>query len=877
MSAKSIGAAKGPDYARYLEGKTVAPARGDYYLDPSGDPAQAPGRWHMSPATRERLGIDGEDRVVAGRDFVRLMEGRHPGSGEWLRAAGAGGGRGGGIDLCFSAPKSVSVAWAIGDAWQREQIEAAHGRAVARSLSYLREQVPLVRRRYERQVVEEHAQDLLAAEYRHTTARGVQDTRVPDPQLHSHVVLTGVVRQDGRFVAVASRPLFRAGREAGAFYRCALADELAQLGYPIQAGTGRDGRYFELAGVPHALCQELSGRSREVAAAAERFRARYGRPPEHGELRNVKLENRKAKHPSTRGDLDRAWRQTAERFSFGPGEAAYLLAGEHQPPARTTPFAERVENSVTADRAVFEPRQLRASALEQAAGELSPEHALAAMGEMIAERRILPLAGERLTTLTVRAREQAIERHATSLAKPAGRDVGHTVRANAARQVAVRIGAQLTDEQELALRVLTGPERGAALIGPAGAGKGVVIDAVARAEQLAGRSTWGVAVAGTTAERLGADSPALEGQTLTIDALIARATRGSLTVDQHSTVILDEAGMADTARLHKLTDLIDRTGAKLIAVGDGRQLPSIGPGGMFDRITTSMPVVELQQVHRTLDPAEQRAWAALRHGNPTRALAHYDARGQLHFADTREQAAEQAVQAWAKLTETHDPSQVALIADASNQEIDRLNARAQHLRAQRGELGEQELPLQSVHYGLRQGDRVAFTGQHHEPGKPRVENGARGQVVELQPDGLTVALDGSDRHVNLTAEQAENLRLAYAAHIYRQQGATVEHSIILTGGWQAARESAYVEASRARQTTNWHLAREDLGTDGTDHDRIGRFAEQLQDSRAQTPSIEHEQAEALSLDHDPGRTPFPLAVTTPNATSDHDVELGLER
>ena len=70
--------------------------------------------------------------------------------------------------------------------------------------------------------------------------------------------------------------------------------------------------------------------------------------------------------------------------------------------------------------------------------------------------------------------------------------------------------------------------------------------------------------------------------------------------------------------------------------------------------------------------------------------------------------------------------QVALIADAANTEIDRLNARAQHLRAERGELGHHEIPLPGVHYGLREGDLIAFTAQHRPRGQPRVENGTRG-------------------------------------------------------------------------------------------------------------------------------------------------------
>ena len=137
---------------------------------------------------------------------------------------------------------------------------------------------------------------------------------------------------------------------------------------------------------------------------------------------------------------------------------------------------------------------------------------------------------------------------------------------------------------------------------------------------------------------------------------------------------------------------------------------------MFDRLTKHAPTAELSNIHRTKDPAEQRAWQALRAGEPERAMAHYASRGQLHLSDTRDQAAEQAVQTWAMLTESRDIREVALIADASNQEIDRLNARAQHLRAERGELGDLEVPLPGVHYGLREGDLIAFIKQHRPPG-----------------------------------------------------------------------------------------------------------------------------------------------------------------
>ena len=305
--------------------------------------------------------------------------------------------------------------------------------------------------------------------------------------------------------------MFRAAGEVGALYRSALAQELANLGYPIEQATGKNGKYFEIAGVPEELRDAFSGRSREVAQAAERFRARYGRAPERGELRDLALENRRSKQLTTRHDLENAWHQTGDRHAFGPDEAVRLLS-ESQPQANTRPGEDRIDERLTNRHAIFEARDLYTVALEHTAGELPPREALEIAREMVRDRRILTLEGGRMTTLAIRAQERAIERGAANFARPAGRDVGDVARATAMREVAERIGGQLTDEQEMALLVLTGPERMTVLVGPAGTGKGVVIDAAARAEQLAGRETLGIAVSGSTAERLGTDSPATRGK-----------------------------------------------------------------------------------------------------------------------------------------------------------------------------------------------------------------------------------------------------------------------------------------------------------------------------------------------------------------------------
>ena len=275
VTASSIGAAKSGGYARYLEGKTVQPERGDYYLTPGGEPAQAPGRWLASADTRAQLRIDGS--VVDGSDFIALMEGRHP-RDAGARQAGADGSRGGGIDVTFSAPKSVSVDGARRPARARDDRAGAPKRRRAGDCAHDRDGAhrppPLRRRggggaraRAGRRGVPAH--DGTRRDGRRCAGPAAAQPRGRDERGEGG-------REDRRGRLAPDLPL---RSKVGAFYRSALAPSFSQRGYEIDAGTGKEGRYFEIAGVPQGLIDAFSARSREVAAAAERFRAKWGGHP----------------------------------------------------------------------------------------------------------------------------------------------------------------------------------------------------------------------------------------------------------------------------------------------------------------------------------------------------------------------------------------------------------------------------------------------------------------------------------------------------------------------------------------------------------------------------------------------------------------------
>ena len=308
--------------------------------------------------------------------------------------------------------------------------------------------------------------------------------------------------------------------------------------------------------------------------------------------------------------------------------------------------------------------------------------------------------------------------------------------------------------------------------------------------------------------------------------------------------------MADTSRLDRLTEMVERAGAKLVAIGDGAQLPSIGAGGMFDRLTEIAPSAELSDVRRTLDPAEQRAWADLRAGRSDRAMAHYHRRGRLHMTDTRDQAVEHAVQAGR--SSPRPPDQ---------------RGRVDLRRLQPGDPPSQRpraaLP-RTTRRTRRARGRDARRSLRHSPRRPGSDDRAapragrrahrersQGEVLDITPAGeALIEFNVTGRQRTLAGDDL-GASLGYAHPHPPRPGATVTRTLVVTGGWQTSKEPAYVEASRARQGTDWYVNREDLGTEGHDTDRIQRLATNMRRSHAQTPSLAHPERAYLRLDAKP--------------------------
>src|ERR1700691_2121118 len=591
---------QGSDAGKYATYLTSTSERGDYYIDPADETGEgAAGEWHGHPTVLASLGLS-PDSVVQRDQLPSLMNGQAPSDGREIRAVGGDGTRVAGIDMSFSPPKDVSVLWAASSPEYRERIEAAHKDAVTSAMGHLERDVELVRVREAGELKWQTAKGVVAAKFMHNASRLTatqEKDGVPDPQLHTHVVVLAAERRDGKFAAVDSRQVFLSARENGAWYRSVLAQNLQQLGVQIERGTGKDERYFQVSGVPQELAERWSTRTSQIRQAARDFRTQYGRAPNARELAELTPGTRGTKSSLAPEKVDDAWRELAAEHGLTQERAHSLFDTPENTRTQDTTvrqsesppfgFSQELIERVTAKSSTVSERELYATAYEASACVCHPSEAQTVVKDLARSAELIQLRDGKWTTRQLREREQrtlaTVKQRASQNAAP----VREQSLREAERDVAREIGGPLSKEQREALQSITGAGGITTLIGQAGTGKGVVLQTATNAWQKDGYTVLGTAIAGATAERLGADTKT--DQSLTTDSLLSRAGTDTLEHDKNTVVIMDEAGMADTNRLARLVARTAEKQSKLVLVGDSAQLSPIGAGGLFDHLTDCAP------------------------------------------------------------------------------------------------------------------------------------------------------------------------------------------------------------------------------------------------------------------------------------------------
>lgn len=779
MSAMSSGQA----------GYYLGLAREDYYLE-GGEP---PGRWFGSGAPM--LGLTGQVEpdhlynLFAGRtprgDRSLIQEQNHEGKAEHRP----------GWDLTFSAPKSVSTLWSQADEGSRQVLQEIHGRAVLAALNYLQDTSSFTRRSKGGGILEKVG--LTVATFEHSTSRAL------DPQLHTHALVMNLsLRADGTSGTLSSLHLFMAKMTAGALYRAELAQGLqVRLGLSLH----RERSWFEVDEVSEDLIKAFSKRR---TAIEEALKATGLSSAEAAAA--AAIQTRDAKDGVSRTELFQDWRQEGARHGWSQEEANQLFdkfvlqSDRDQELARACHLA--VER-LTQDEAFFSERHfVRCLAEEAQTRGLGATDVIEGAKTFLARTPEIIRLGvyrgeERFTTRAMLKLEQDLLESAETRRD----DLRHQLRPETTMGLLSKHG-ELSEEQMKAVWHITAETGALAVVsGMAGTGKTRMLEIARQAWESEGYRVIGAALAARAATELTNGS---DIQSETIARTLLYIERGNSALTAKTIFVVDEAGMVATPDMRKLMLLCQHAGAKLVLVGDERQLQPIGPGAPFKELGRRFGRAELVDIRRQNENWARQAVKDMADGKAKDALTAFAERGLLSVSETRAEAMRLLIEAWTKSGEKPENT---LILAATRSEVDILNRFAQDERLRSGELEAPHIALQGQKIYVN--DRVMFTQNKRTLG---IENGAKGTVSAIAAGGerVSIRLDSGEK-ITVHPRSFSHFKLGYASTTHKAQGATTVKAFVLGGGIMQGRELSYVQASRARLETRIFAAQGETGDEMT--------------------------------------------------------------
>ena len=300
-------------------------------------------------------------------------------------------------------------------------------------------------------------------------------------------------------------------------------------------------------------------------------------------------------------------------------------------------------------------------------------------------------------------------------------------------------------------RLVLDPAPVAVVVGQAGTGKTFALGAAREAWEASGHRVRGAALARRAAREL-EHGAGIESTSLT--ALLETLRKRPLsTLGRDGVLVIDEAGMVPTRELAEIVEHVQRAGAKLVLVGDHRQLPELGAGGAFRGLLTRVPVIELTENRRQAAEWERAALALVRTGAAAEAVSAYERRERIVVGEDADAMRARLVADW---WATRDPDGALMIAHRRVDVAD-LNGRAHALMRAAGELGGDELPTPAG--GVAVGDRVVL--RRNDPALD-VVNGDRGTVVAIDREAEELTVELGSRRVTLGPRVSRAAESAWA-------------------------------------------------------------------------------------------------------------------
>ena len=504
---------------------------------------------------------------------------------------------------------------------------------------------------------------------------------------------------------------------------------------------------------------------------------------------------------------------------------------------------------LTAQRAVFTAREIER---ELARYVDEPETARQILARVHASPNLVVLGEDHRGVLYTSAEMLSVERQLIEDAEALAARPAHPVRheqieeAIAAADERLRQkdpALALSDEQRAAVRHMLGESDLVAVAGAAGAGKSTALGAARAAWEAAGFRVRGAALAGKAAAGL-RQSAGIESRTL--HSLEHAWGLGKELLTGKDVLIIDEAGMVGARQLQRVLAKAKEAGAKVVLVGDEKQLQPIEAGAPFRAIVDRIGFAELTQIIRQNAVWARNASMAFMRGDVSAALNTYRARGFVRTAPSRTEAKHELAGEWLERTGTIAQR---IVLAYTNEDVRHLNDAIRLRRQALGTIGVgAEFRTAKGTREFSGGDRIVFLKNNREL---EVTNGTLGTVVSATLGQVVVELDwegaaeGKPRpaHVRrVTVHEAhyEAVDHGYAVTVHKAQGMTATHALVLASGGMD-RHLSYVAMTRHRESATLFVGEDDF----PDHKQL---AQGLGRQRAKDSSLDYAERRGLETE-----------------------------
>ena len=492
-----------------------------------------------------------------------------------------------GIDVTFSAPKSVSI---LTELTQDPRLRAAHETAVKKALTYLEKEFATTRITVNGQTQEVKTGNFAIALFRHNTSREL------DMQTHTHAVIINATKcADGQWRSIHNDEIYKAQRLVGAIYTSEIADQYQKLGYEI-VRTDDKGN-FEIKGISREHIEHFSQRREQIKSALDTKGIDIQQASAQ-EKEDATLKTRARKIEVDHAQLLEQWKTRAQNISLNidpiqkNAEIIHQQGVVHRADQLTGREAIEFGTAHLIDReAVVTKDDLLKTAIEHSVGRCRPQEVIKAFSTMEKEGFLVHIGDNDYTTAKMLSNERWMIKQIQGEKDKGVVPITPEKLEKGLKKAQESQGFSFTEGQKQAITTaLTSPDRFVAIQGLAGTGKTTMLKTMRQLAQEEGCTVRGMAPSGTASKQLFRET-GIATDTVSMFQIkerqlqkdIAFAKQYAPEFERKPEIwVVDESSFLNQRQKSRLDFMAKQANAKIVYLGDKSQLQGVEAGKPFE-------------------------------------------------------------------------------------------------------------------------------------------------------------------------------------------------------------------------------------------------------------------------------------------------------